>query len=244
MTGPYLNWTPLWFLPALFVITLYAFFFYRATQNLPNWMGWGLLIFTLWIGTLWLPHTWTLDLELFGRNLSFYGLPASVDLVLVGGFYFILAREIYHQLPAGFLESKITLLLSAGLLTGMVLIFNIPTDFAARIYPAWILNTLQALAGSLFILSLSRQIELYSGKATRFFSYIGSLTLPILIFHLPIQEMVNNKLSVYLGQNDLTLLIAFISGISLSIFIYDFFIAPNPKVGAWFGIAKKTDTQP
>ncbi len=239
MTGPYLNWVQLWFLPVLFLVNLYAFFFYRGTNFLPkNWMRWIVLLITLWIGTLWLPYMWTFDFTIFGRSFSTYGLPASVDLVLLGGFYFILAREIYRQLPESFFTSKITFLTSAVILFGMVFTLDIPVDFNTRLYTSWTLNTIEAIAGIIFILSLSRQIELYSEKATRFFSYIGSLTLSILIFHVPIQEMVNNKLSIYLGQNDLTLLLAFLSGVFLPVFIHEFFIAPNPKVGAWFGISQ------
>ena len=241
MTGPYLNWVQLWFLPALFLINLYAFFFYRAAQKLPeNWMRWVLLVITLWIGTLWLPYMWTFDFTLAGRSISTYGLPASLDLVLLGGFYFILGREIYRQLSEDFFGSKITLLVSAAILFGMVFsLNNIPVDFNIRLYTSWTLNTIEASAGIIFILSLSRQIELYSEKATNFFKYIGSLTLTILVFHVPIQEMVNAKLSVYLGQNDLTLLIAFLSAVFIPVFTHEFFIAPNPKVGAWFGLSQK-----
>jgi fucose 4-O-acetylase-like acetyltransferase len=240
MTGPYLNWVQLWFLPVLFLINLYAFFFYRATEKLPrNWMRWLVLIISLWIGTLWLPYMWTFDFTITGRSFSTYGLPASVDLVLLGGFYFILAREVYRQLPESFFESKITFLVSAVILFGMVFTLDIPVDFNTRLYTSWTLNTIEAMAGITFILSLSRQIELYSEKATRFFKYIGSLTLSILVFHVPIQEMVNNKVSVFLGQNDLTLTIAFLSGAFIPVFIHEFFIAPNPKVRAWFGISGK-----
>ena len=240
MTGPYLNWVQLWFLPVLFLINLYAFFFYRATQKLPkNWMRWLILVITLWIGTLWLPYMWTFDFTIMGRAFSTYGLPASVDLVLLGGFYFVLGREIYRQLPQSFFDAKITLLVSAVILFGMVFTLDIPVDFNTREYTSWTLNTIEAIAGIIFILSLSRQIELYSEKATRFFKYIGSLTLSILVFHVPIQEMVNKKVNVYIGQNDLTLLIAFLSGVFLPVFIHEFFIAPNPKVGAWFGISQK-----
>ncbi len=239
MTGPYLNWVQLWFLPVLFLINLYAFFFYRGTNILPkNWMRWLVLIITLWIGTLWLPHMWTLDLELLGRSLSVYGLPASLDLVLLGGFYFILAREMYRHLPEAFFASKITFLVSAVVLFGMVFTLDIPVDFNTRVYTSWTLNTIEAVSGIVFILSLSRQIENYLPKLGDLFSYIGSLTLSILIFHVPVQEMVNNKLVPYLGQNDLTVLLAFLAGVLIPIFIHEFFIKPNPRVGAWFGVAE------
>ena len=237
MTGPYLNWVQLWFLPLLFLVNLYAYFFYKFTRPIKkDWIIWSILLITLWIGILPLPYMWMLDINLFGKSLSLYGAPANVDLVLLAGFYFILARELYRKLPAKFFDSKITFFTSAAVLFGMVFTLDIPVDFNMRLYTSLPLNTIEAIAGILFILTLSRQIEFYAEKLTRLLSYIGSLTLSILVFHVPIQEMVNNKLIPYIGQNDLTITIAYLAGVLGPIFIHEFFIAPNPKVNAWFGM--------
>ncbi len=239
MTGPYLNWVQLWFLPLLFLVNLYAYFFYKVTKPIQKkWIRWIILFFTLWIGTLPLPYMWTLNIELFGKSLSLYGAPANVDLILLAGFFFILAREIYRTLPETFFASKITFFASTAILFGMVFTLDIPVDFNIRLYTSLILNTIEAVAGIIFILSLSRQIEQHSSRLTRALSYVGSLTLSILVFHVPIQEMVNNKLNPYIGQSDLTIILAYIAGVLGPIFIHEFFIAPNPRVGAWFGMGK------
>jgi len=49
---------------------------------------------------------------------------------------------------------------------------------------------------------------------------------------------VNGKLALYIGQNDLTVFIAFLAGVLIPIFIHRVFIAPNPIVGGWFGIRR------
>jgi len=237
MTGPYLNWVQLWFLPLLFLVNIYAYFFYKFTRPIKkDWIRWSILLITLWIGTLPLPYMWMLDINLFGRSLSLYGAPVNVDLVLLAGFYFILARELYRKLPEDFFDSKIVFFTSAIVIFGMVFTLDIPVDFNMRLYTSLPLNTIEAIAGIFFTLSLSRQIELHTEKLTRLLSYIGSLTLSILIFHVPIQEMVNNKLNPYIGQNDLTITLAYLAGVLGPIFIHEFFIAPNPKVNAWFGM--------
>ena len=239
MTGPYLNWVQLWFLPLLFLVNIYAFFFYKFTNPIKkDWIRWLILLITLWIGTLPLPYTWPLEVELLGKSLTLHGAFANVDLILLAGFFFILAREIYRHIPEDFFASKTTFFLSAAILFGMVFTLDLPIDFNIRLYTSLILNTIEAIAGIIFILSLSRQIEFYSEKLTRLFKSIGSLTISIFIFHVPIQEMVNNKLNPYIGQNDLTVTIAFLAGVLLPIFIHEFFIKPNPKVGAWFGMGK------
>lgn len=239
MTGPYLNWVQLWFLPTLFLSNLYAYFFYKFTSPISkNWVRWIILLITLWIGTLPLPHTWPLEIEILGKSLILQGAPANVDLIMLAGFFVILGREIYQNIPEDFFASKITLFASTILLFGMVTLLDIPVDFNIRLYTSLPLNTIEAIAGIIFILSLSHQIETYSEKLTRLFKYIGSLTLSILVFHVPIQEMINNKLVPYIGQNDLTVLLAFLAGVLGPIFIHEFFIRPNPRVGAWFGLSK------
>ncbi len=238
MTGPYLNWVQLWFLPTLFLLNIYAYFFYRLTSRInKDWIRWLILLATLWIGLLPLPYTWPLEIEFLGKPMIFHGAPANMDLILLTGFFFILAREIYRQLPESFFESKITFFTSAAILFGMVFALDLTVvDIAIRLYPAPVLSTILAVAGIIFILSLSRQIEIYLPKLGNLFNYIGSLTLSILIFHVPIQELVNNKLVPYIGQNDLTVLVAFLAGVLLPIFIHEFFIAPNPRVRTWFGM--------
>lgn len=239
MTGPYLNWVQLWFLPLLFLVNIYAYFFYKFTNPIKkDWIRWVILLITLWIGTLPLPYTWPLEIEILGKSLTLHGAPANVDLVLLAGFYFILAREIFRRIPEDFFASKKVFFASGILLFGMVFTLDIPVDFNIRLYTSLPLNTIEAIAGILFTLSLSRQIELYSEKLTRLFNYIGSLTISIFIFHVPIQEMINNKLNPYIGQNDLTVFLAFLAGVLGPIFIHEFFIKPNPRVGAWFGMGK------
>ncbi len=239
LTGPYLNWVQLWFLPLLFLVNLYAYFFYKFTKPIQkNWIRWIILLITLWIGTLPLPYTWPLEVVILGKSLTLYGAPINVDLILLAGFFFILAREMYRTLPESFFASKITFFSSAVILFSMVFTLDIPVDFNIRLYSSLILNTIEAIAGIIFTLSLSKQIEQYSRGLTRTLSYVGNLTLSILVFHVPIQEMVNNKLNPYIGQSDLTIILAYIAGVLGPIFIHEFFIAPNPRVGAWFGMGK------
>ncbi len=238
MTGPYLNWVQLWFLPLLFLVNLYAYFFYKFTRPVKNtFIRRAILLISLWLGTLPLSHTWPLEIQILGKSLTLHGAPANADLVLLAGFFFILAQELYPSLHEDFFASPVVFFLSAFVLFGMVFTLELPVDFNIRQYTSLPLNTLEALAGISFTLAVSRQIDLHSPKLTAFFSYIGSLTLSILIFHVPVQEMINNKLTPYIGQNDLTILLAFLAGVSVPVFIHEFFIAPNPRVRKWFGMA-------
>ncbi len=53
--GAYLDWVPLWFLPHLFVVSLYAFLFYAILAKVEaRWVRWLVLLLTLGLASLFL----------------------------------------------------------------------------------------------------------------------------------------------------------------------------------------------
>src|SRR5574339_9345 len=94
-SGYYLDWVQLWFLPHLFVVSLYAYFLVLLLSRLNNRpLRWGILLVTLWVSTLFLQVFYPFPFSLFGKDYELYGLPFSLDLVLLSGFFFILGSEI------------------------------------------------------------------------------------------------------------------------------------------------------
>src|SRR5215211_396662 len=94
-SGHYLDWVQLWFLPHLFVVSLYAFFFIRLMSSLRNrWVKWGILLATLAAALPFLHAFYPFPLSVLGKDYELWGLPFSFDLVLVTGFFFILGNEV------------------------------------------------------------------------------------------------------------------------------------------------------
>lgn len=233
--GEYVPWLPLWFLPHLFLVSLFAFFVLRLP--IKNKLVYWLFLFVLLAAGVWMidwfasfPVAW------FGKSMRLYGLPFSADLLLVSGFYFLLGAETRPLLPVKWLEN-LWLLISTGVFLAAVSIL-VPTrlDLASRAYPSFVLNTLEALAGIWFTLALARQMDLRAPALGKAFAYLGRISLIILIFHYPIQGTWQGKLeeltrSVFVGEWG-----SFLAGVLGSVLIYELFIKNNPPARYGFGL--------
>jgi fucose 4-O-acetylase-like acetyltransferase len=91
------------------------------------------------------------------------------------------------------------------------------------------------MAGILFILALSRQIELHATKLASFFKYVGTISLIILIFHVPIQDFWGQKIQGLTDSVQLPIWLGFLMGVLGPILIYEIFIRHNPVASFWFG---------
>jgi polysaccharide biosynthesis protein PslL len=235
-TGYYIDWTQLWFLPHLFVVSLYAFLFFAVLRRWDNrYVRWAVLIATLGISSLFLRDFYPFSFTVLGKQYELYGLPFSIDLVLLSGFFFILGSEI-RQITSEKTFSSIPLMIGTGV--GMVLL-NILSgariDFNTRTYESFVINTVEAVVGILFVLALSRQIELRTNKRASLFKYFGRISLIILIFHVPIQDFWGQKVLAVTGNVPLSIWIGFFMGVGGSVLIHELFIRKNPVASFWFG---------
>src|SRR5215207_4334268 len=90
----YIDWGQLWFLPHLFVVSLYAFFFLTVVSRLGDrQVTWGILLGTLAIAVLFLRVFYPFSISVFGKEYELFGLPLSLDLVLLSGFFIIMGNE-------------------------------------------------------------------------------------------------------------------------------------------------------
>jgi fucose 4-O-acetylase-like acetyltransferase len=199
--GFFLDWVAMWFLPALFVMNLVAFVFYRlfGRFNLP-WPRWIALALMQTIGVLTLDTFMSFDLNLLGRSLTLQGLPFSLDLALVGGFFFVLGREVYRNVPQDWFGSWWLLVASAVLLLALAWFFPATIDLNTRRWDAPLLNTVEALIGIVLVLAVSWQLARGPAWLVSFFSYMGRISVLILIFHNPVQSYLTGKLDWLIGS--------------------------------------------
>ncbi len=93
-SGYYIDWVQLWFLPHLFVVSLYAFIFITLVSKLQNrWVTWGVLLATLAISIPFLHAFYPFSISVFGKKYQLYGLPFSLDVIFLSGFFFIMGNE-------------------------------------------------------------------------------------------------------------------------------------------------------
>jgi fucose 4-O-acetylase-like acetyltransferase len=235
-SGYYIDWVQLWFLPHLFVVSLYAFLFIAIVSNLRNrWVTWAILFVTLAISVLFLRVFYPFSISIFGKQVELYGLPFSLDVMLLSGFFFILGNQI-RQMTSEKTFDSILLLLGTGIgLIALNAFFPYRVDMAVRVYESFLVNTAEAILGILFVLTLSRQIDLHTQRLAMLFKYLGSLSLIILIFHVPIQAFWSEKVLAVTNHFPLSILIGFMMGVLGPILIYEIFLRFNPVASFWFG---------
>lgn len=235
-TGHYIDWVQLWFLPELFVVSLYAFLFIRLFGNLSNrWIRWGILLITLGASLPFLTTFYPFTISLLGKQFELYGLPFGLDLVFLSGFFFILGNEVRQVTSEKTFDNLFLLLGSFIVLLVLNYLFTYEIDFNIRQYESFPVNTVEAILGILFILALSRQIELHTTRLASVFKYLGNISLIILLFHVPIQAFWSDKVMNVTNNFPLALAIGFVMGVLGPILIYEIFIRYNPVAAFWFG---------
>ena len=235
-TGLYIDWVQLWFLPHLFVVSIYAYLFYKVVGRIDNrWVRWGILLLTLLIATLYLKSFFPFPVSVLGKSYKLLGLPYSLDLVVLSGFFFILGCET-RPLNMEKLYGNVFFLLITGAALVLMNIFLSPViDLNTRVYGSFVVSTLEAVTGILFIMAISRQIDLHIAWLSTFFQYIGRITLIILILHGPIQEFWNQKLMAVTGNLILSYWLAFFMGVAGPVLLHELFVRSNPVASFWLG---------
>ncbi|MBI4760810.1 MAG: acyltransferase family protein [Chloroflexota bacterium] len=235
-SGYYLDWVQLWFLPHLFVVSLYSFFFYKLTIRLNNRvLRWALLVLTLWVASLFLKNFYPFSVSVLGRSYTFFGLPFSLDLTLLSGFFFIMGGEIRQTVTERTFENPF-LLLGSG--AGMLLLnffFRQQIDFNTRLYESFLINTSEAIIGILFVLTLSRQIDLRFRRLAATLKYFGRISLILLIFHVPIQALWGQKILAMTDNLPLSIWGGFVMGVAGSALLHELFFKANPVASWWIG---------
>jgi fucose 4-O-acetylase-like acetyltransferase len=235
-TGYYIDWVQLWFLPHLFAVSLYAYFFYAVVSKIDSrLLRWAVLLLTLGVASLFLTTFYPYPLSVFGRQFELFGRPYSLDLVLLSGFFVILGSETRYITSEDLFGNPFFLLITGAALIALNLIFPARIDFNTRLYESFAINTLEAVTGILFVLALSRQVELRSARLASLFKYFGRISLILLIFHVPIQDFWGQKILQVTNNPPLSIWLAFLMGVAGPVLIYELFIRANPVASFWFG---------
>lgn len=232
--GHYLDWVQLWFLPHLFVVSLFAYFCFRAIRGRYHFPLRSAFILLLYIGGVFgIALFWPFELNILGREFTVFGLPYSLDLIFVSGFFFILGYEL-NQVHHGFvLENPFTLIISGISLLFLVWYFPGTIDFNTRLFESLPVNTLEAVLGILLMLSISKQMEKVSWISS-LFRYIGQASLVILVFQVPIQDYWGQKILRLTGNLQISYWLSFLIGVAGPVAINALFIRPNPILRQWF----------
>jgi fucose 4-O-acetylase-like acetyltransferase len=232
-----MEWLPMWFLPHLFLLNLFAWIVIRLIYSrLPAlWMRLLFLTGLLWCGVIVMRASAGIDFSFWVLRVQ-GGLPWSADLLLVTVSFFILGYEMRQSLPDAPLNSYWVLLVSGALWVALNIKFPVTVDLAARAYGYFPLATLVVLSGSLFVFALTHKLEQIGGPLFSGLKTLGKISIILLIFHGQIQFFTFYKVLELIKDVNLAATIAFAAGVGLPILIWSLFMCGNPRLAGWFGV--------
>jgi len=237
-SGNYIEWAQLWFLPHLFLLNMFAavlfLFFYGRIRWL--WLRGLFLAGMLWAGVAFLPVYYMREVTVAGQTILLDGLPASMDLLLITARYFLIGYETRKLVPERFFTSIWTLLISGVVLVALNVLFPYRMDFFFRTYDSYIVNTLEALSGSMLVLALSSRVALRQNWLFALLKYFGEITILLLIFHQPAQTMTFGHIMQLVDNPFIAGPVSFLASVGVPVLVHQLILKDNPRLASWFGL--------
>jgi len=227
-TGFTLIWTPIWFLPHLWLlyVSTAALLIY-GRQLVDTWPK--RIVFLLALGTagyflMGSFKTIQEDPSCFLKthfDLSLFdcGLPFSADVLFLTMCFFLLGHFSAEQVKT-FRADAALLVLCAGLLLSLHLAFGYRIDFNLRRYDSLPISTLQALSG-IYVMLCACTLLARVRFATSIFRYLGRGSLFILLFHMPIQYRVTDTLLLKINAGWFAGTMGFIAALILPLLFWE-----------------------
>jgi fucose 4-O-acetylase-like acetyltransferase len=116
------------------------------------------------------------------------------------------------------------------------IIYPYRMDFFFRTYDSYFVNTLEALSGSIFLLSLSSRIALKQNWLFAMLKYFGQITIILLIFHQPAQTMAFGHLMRLVDNPFFAGLLSFLVAVGVPVLVHQLILKDNPRLASWFGL--------
>lgn len=193
-------WTPLWYLPHLWLLFLFCLGLMRATGYAERRKALQFsLLAALFIGGILSIRYWgDHPIQPDGRLAPFAGLPFSLDLAPISAAFFLLGRALREE-SIRFRPRMVWVGIALGLFLILKGGFAPRLDLNLRIYAQPLAATLCAFAGIYLALSVCHYLDRIPA-AGRLLSSIGSLSLFILIFQAGIERAAYESLPRLLGH--------------------------------------------
>jgi len=237
-SGNYIEWAQLWFLPHLFLLNMFAGVLFLLVYGRIKWLWLRILFLAgmLWAGVAFLPVYYMKEVTIARQTILLDGLPASMDLLLVTAAYFLVGYELRNRVSERFFASLWTLAISGLVLISLNIVFPDRMDLFFRNYDSFFVNTLEALSGSIFILSLSSRIALKQNWLFAALKYFGQITIILLIFHQPAETITFGRIMRFVDNTYIAGLISFLASVGVPVLIHQFVLKDNPRLASWFGL--------
>lgn len=199
-TGFTLIWEPMWFLPHLWLLSVFAALVMgRGARWLSGRAGQVVFLLLPCIIGSYVLDAFNAPLDHaacwagnkhFGAHLLRCGLPFSADLVLLTAVYFFAGSFLSAQVKA-FRFHAASFAFALALVVGIFLASGYRIDFNYRRYDHVLLSTLAAFAGIYAVLGLCSMVS-RSAALARNLGQVGAASLFILMFHAYVMDKAGN----------------------------------------------------
>jgi fucose 4-O-acetylase-like acetyltransferase len=219
--GVTLSWPPLWFIPHLFLSLIFSLLVLKLCIKLPVVYLIGIVIFLLSVGVyilklFWFPVTY-IHAPVDFNNLP--GLPWGLDLVPITSS-FILSGYLLRDQVVRFSSDFNKFFLSLGIFLILHRFFDESVDLNMRLYGNFFISTLQIALGVYLTLSVAVLMTRHN-FGNKIFSYFGSASLFLLIFHSSPQGKLYKLLSLISDYPLLNSIISFVLAVIFSIMLFE-----------------------
>lgn len=190
-------WLPMWFLPHLFAVHLFSYFIYRYTPygKISARSKWLVLASMLLLGFIVMDfYSHPIYMTMWGVDVRVFGLPFSIDVLMVSSVYFLAGSLLRDQVKAMQLH-RVKLLLASTALLLTLLIFEVSINLVMRVAGIHLL----AIAGSALGIYSVIGISMLIGKVDwlrKLFLACGEASLFILIFHVLIDSFLVRSIGI------------------------------------------------
>lgn len=242
--GDTIVWTPLWFLPHLFLSSIFVWFVLKFNETLNGKKRILVCVVFLlmvinaqivaqlsgkespWIG---------FSSKFFSNDKIMLGLPFSADLVLITSAYGLLgylSRDYINDI----ILNKLMLCVSVVIFCGSQYYFDETMDLNLRVFGNPVVSTLQAFSGIFIVLGLSAMLS-HLARLGRLLAYIGASSLFILLFHAYTQSKVFYSGVHFVQDKNLMGVIALVAGVIFPILMLE--IAKHNRCFSFLLLPKK-----
>lgn len=222
-TGGTIGWTPLWFLPHLFMVILLSWVLTRAGADRPKIGHFVLAVLTLllFIGISMIRVFWQTPISLMGSDHIMNGLPWSVDLLPVTISYFLLGHHFSSE-ARNFSPTLVKVATATTVFGAAHLLANQTIDLNNRQFDGFLFPVLASMSGIYLTLTASYALRSV-GRTGEILAMLGSASLIILIFHWPIEGGISKMSSALPTALQVpALVLAFFAGCAIPLAIWKF----------------------
>ncbi len=189
--GLTIPWTPLWFLPHLWLLSVVAWLVCRRTR-IDQWPLFPQLVAlfgAVVLGASFVEVFLDFRLQVADAEWVLQGLPFSIDLVLLSGAYFVAGYVMRQEVRASLRFKPWVTLLVGLLFIGLHTVDEgFTMDLNLRRYDHAVFSTVVAALGIYLTMSAAWLFAQYTPGVARVLAYVGSGSLFVLIFHQVLQD--------------------------------------------------------